>query len=76
MTNFMHILLKILFAVFFAADRNKQRHKIRRWIREDKKKLFNAISQYNDLPTTTESVDSVEDLLATESPIWPWDSGI
>ncbi|XP_077053383.1 uncharacterized protein LOC143703263 [Siphateles boraxobius] len=50
-------------------DRNKQRHKIRRRIREDKKKLYNAISQYNDLPTTTESVDSIEDLLATESPI-------
>ncbi|KTF71030.1 hypothetical protein cypCar_00047842, partial [Cyprinus carpio] len=60
--------------LYRVTDRNKQRHKIRRWIREDKKKLFNAISQYNDLPTTTESVDSVEDLLATESPIWPWDS--
>nr|XP_055065315.1 uncharacterized protein LOC129447577 isoform X1 [Misgurnus anguillicaudatus] len=58
----------------FAADRNKQRHKIRRRIGEDKKRLFIAISQYNDLPNTTESVHSVEDLLATESPIWPWDS--
>ncbi|XP_026105141.1 uncharacterized protein LOC113076671 [Carassius auratus] len=60
--------------LYRVTDRNKQRHKIRRRIREDKKKLFNAISQYNDLPTTTESVDSVEDLLAAESPIWPWDS--
>ncbi|XP_048066670.1 uncharacterized protein LOC125280281 isoform X3 [Megalobrama amblycephala] len=60
--------------LYRATDRNKQRHKIRRRIREDKKKLFNAISQYNDLPTTTVFVDSVEDLLATESPIWPWDS--
>lgn len=60
--------------LYRVTDRNKQRHKIRRQIREDKKKLFNAIAQYNDLPTTTESVDSIEDLLATESPIWPWDS--
>ncbi|XDV10893.1 hypothetical protein PO909_000004 [Leuciscus waleckii] len=60
--------------LYRVTDHNKQRHKIRRRIREDKKKLYNAISQYNDLPTTTESVDSIEDLLATESPIWPWDS--
>ncbi|XP_052445521.1 uncharacterized protein LOC127987303 isoform X1 [Carassius gibelio] len=60
--------------LYRVTDRNKQRHKIRRRIREDKKKLFNAISQYNDLPTTTEFVDSVEDLLAAERPIWPWDS--
>lgn len=56
MTNFMHILLKILFAVFFAADRNKQRHKIQRRIREDKKKLFNAISQYNTIFQTLQNL--------------------
>nr|XP_055065316.1 uncharacterized protein LOC129447577 isoform X2 [Misgurnus anguillicaudatus] len=60
--------------LYRVTDRNKQRHKIRRRIGEDKKRLFIAISQYNDLPNTTESVHSVEDLLATESPIWPWDS--
>ncbi|XP_058624297.1 uncharacterized protein LOC131535808 [Onychostoma macrolepis] len=42
--------------LYRVTDHNKQRHKIRRRIREDKKKLFNAISQYNDLSTTTESV--------------------
>ncbi|XP_056597167.1 uncharacterized protein LOC130415452 isoform X2 [Triplophysa dalaica] len=60
--------------LYRVTDRNKQRHKIRRRIGEDKKKLFNAISQYDGLPTTTESVGSIEDLLTTESPIWPWDS--
>ncbi|XP_066507850.1 uncharacterized protein [Hoplias malabaricus] len=60
--------------LYRVTDRNKQRHKIRRRIAEDKIKLSDAISQYNDLPTSTESVDSVEDLLVSESPIWPWDS--
>ncbi|XP_066507714.1 protein Daple-like [Hoplias malabaricus] len=60
--------------LYRVTDRNKQRHKIRRRIAEDKIKLSDAISQYNDLSTSTESVDSVEDLLVSESPIWPWDS--
>ncbi|KAL7836429.1 hypothetical protein AOLI_G00277130 [Acnodon oligacanthus] len=32
------------------------------------------MSQYSDLAASTEPVDSVEDLLATESLIWPWES--
>ncbi|XP_056311519.1 uncharacterized protein LOC130222922 [Danio aesculapii] len=54
-------------------DRNKQRHKIRRRIVEEKKKLSDAVCQYNSLESSTTALKSVDELLAAERPIWPWE---
>ncbi|KTF79310.1 hypothetical protein cypCar_00042947, partial [Cyprinus carpio] len=42
--------------LYRVTNRNKQRHKIQRRIREDKKKLFNAISQYNTIFQTLQNL--------------------
>lgn len=55
-------------------DRNKQRNKIRRRIVEEKKKLSDAICQFNSLVTSsTKALNSADELLAVETPIWPWE---
>ncbi|XDV53779.1 hypothetical protein PO909_022202 [Leuciscus waleckii] len=59
--------------LYWLTDRNKQRHKVRRRIVEEKKKLSDAISKYNSLPTSTKALNSADDLLAAETPIWPWE---
>ncbi|KAL0152596.1 hypothetical protein M9458_052319, partial [Cirrhinus mrigala] len=58
--------------LYRTTDRNKQRRKIRRRIVEEK--LSDAICQYNSLATSsTKALNSADELLAAERPIWPWE---
>ncbi len=64
------------FSLVYEPDRNKQRNKIRRRIIEEKK-LSDAICQYNSLVTSsTKALNSADELLAVETPIWPWECGM
>lgn len=56
-------------------DSSKARQRISSKIRKEKSKLGEVIGFYNRLVTEEETVPSVDDVLAAECPLWPWDKG-
>ncbi|MGH0160671.1 UNVERIFIED_CONTAM: hypothetical protein FKN15_039747 [Acipenser sinensis] len=56
-----------------ACDSNKRRHRIRRKILDEKRKFSEAIAEYNDLVPDSDRIDSLDEILAAESHVWPWE---
>lgn len=53
-------------------DSNKRRHRIRKVILDEKKRLAAAVDDYNKLAEPTKQIVSSDALIQTD--IWPWQS--
>ncbi|KAL4000597.1 C1q-related factor [Sarotherodon galilaeus] len=56
----------------WAEDSNKRRHRIRKVILDEKKRLAAAVDDYNKLAEPTKQIVSSDALIQTD--IWPWQS--
>ncbi|XP_039464217.1 uncharacterized protein LOC120437737 [Oreochromis aureus] len=56
----------------WAEDSNKRRHRIRKVILDEKKRLAAAVDDYNKLAEPTKQIVSSDALMQTD--IWPWQS--
>lgn len=60
----------------YISDSSKARQRITSKIQKEKSKLGEVIGFYNLLVPEEEAVPSVDDILAAECPLWPWDKGM